>query len=148
MCVCVCVVCVIRIMQSAAPRRVYRKEMRLKERSQQFTFIAAVCMQTGEFSRTTPGATDNRRSAAAGSCSDRNVGSKSAGSPPLPDDRTCSVPARVHRISIPPRSSCYVFDKKFVCLPPSPLSLVMPQISLLVVLTQFQDASRSVSPRS
>jgi hypothetical protein len=65
--------------------------MGLKERSQQFAFIAAVCMQSGEFHSPTPGATDNRRSAAAtGSCSDRNIGSKSAGSPPLPDDRTCS----------------------------------------------------------
>jgi hypothetical protein len=64
--------------------------MGLKERSQQFAFIAAVCMQTGELRRATPGTTDNRRSAATGSCSDRNVGSKFAGSPTLPDDRTCS----------------------------------------------------------
>jgi hypothetical protein len=48
-------------------------------------------MQTGEFRSPTPGAIDNRQSpAATGSYSERNVGSKSAGSPPLPDDRTCS----------------------------------------------------------
>jgi hypothetical protein len=40
--------------------------MGLKEKSQQFAFIAAVCMQNRSFRSATPGAADSRLSAAGG----------------------------------------------------------------------------------
>lgn len=51
--------------------------MGLKEKSQQFAFIAAVCMQNRGFRSATPGAAENRRTAATGTGSEKNIGTPS-----------------------------------------------------------------------
>lgn len=104
-------------------------------------------MQTGEFHSPTPGATDNRRSAATGS---------SVPNPQVLHRYPRIEPTRVHWIDTAKiqllrfglNSSERIFSTRNLCASLQSPPPIMSQISPLVVLTQFEEASPSPSPRS